>query len=234
MIGVFDSGVGGLTVLHALRKRLPRTDFIYLADSARLPYGSREREEIRGFATENAAFLYSLGVEGIVIACNTASAIALADVRLACPLPVWGMVDAGVEAVTRATCTGRVAVLATQATILSGVFQRRFESRGLRVWAQACPALVQAAEEGTRDAETQVRRYLSGMPHVDTLLLGCTHFALLRRAIEKVAGPRVRVVDGAETVAAKVAALVEDEGYASVRYYSSGVGWAPAQPNPEI
>ncbi|HXA49047.1 MAG TPA: aspartate/glutamate racemase family protein, partial [Candidatus Acidoferrum sp.] len=127
MIGVFDSGIGGLTVLQALRKRLPRTDFIYLADTARLPYGNREPEEIRGFAAENATFLYALGAEGIVIACNTASAIALPDVRLACPVPVWGMVDAGVEAVTRATCTGRVAVLATQATIASGVFQRRLE-----------------------------------------------------------------------------------------------------------
>jgi glutamate racemase len=221
MIGVFDSGIGGLTVLQALRKRLPRTDFAYLADSARLPYGSRDDEEIRSFATENAAFLCSLGAEAIVIACNTASAIALADVRLFCPMPVWGMVDAGVEVTTRATCSGRVAVIATQATIGSSVFQRRLEARGLRVWAQACPALVQAAENRTPDTEVLVRHYLREMPRVDTLLLGCTHFSLLRNAIEKVVGPRVHVVDGADAVAARVAAQVEDEGSASVRYYNS-------------
>jgi glutamate racemase len=229
LIGVFDSGIGGLTVLQALRKRLPRTDFVYLADSARLPYGARNDEEIRSFATENAAFLYSLGAEAIVIACNTASAIALADVRLSCPVPVWGMVDAGVEVATRATCSGRVAVIATQATIRSGVFQRRLEARGLRVWAQACPALVRAAEDGTSDAEVLARHYLHEMPRVDTLLLGCTHFSLLRNAIERVVGPRVRVVDGTETVAAKVAAQVEDAEYGSVRYYSSGErqAWSP-------
>jgi glutamate racemase len=132
------------------------------------------------------------------------------------------MVDAGVEAVTRATCSGRIAVIATEATIASGIFQRRLEARGLRVWARACPALVQAAEEASPDAGVLIRRYLRDMPHVDTLLLGCTHFPLLRKTIEKVVGPRVRVVDGAETLASRVAPEVEDQGYATVRYYVTG------------
>jgi len=132
------------------------------------------------------------------------------------------MVDAGVDAATRATCTGRVAVIATQATIASRIFQRRLEARGLRVWAQACPALVHAAEEDSSDAEVLVRHYLREMPRVDTLLLGCTHFPLLRRVFEKVAGPRVKIVDGADLLAAKIAAEVEDEGAGSVRHIVFG------------
>ena len=115
------------------------------------------------------------------------------------------MVDAGVEAVTRATASGRVAVLGTQATVASGVFQRKLEARGFRVWAQACPALVHAGEERTGDAGVLVRHYLREMPRVDALLLGCTHFALLRREMERAAGPRVKVVDGAEILAGRVA-----------------------------
>ncbi len=222
MIGVFDSGIGGLTVLEALRRRLPRRDFVYLADTARLPYGNRSREEVRGFAREITYFLLGMEVEGIVVACNTASAAALPDLRGESPAPVWGMVDAGVEAVTRATATGRVAVLGTQATVASGVFQHKLEARGFRVWAQACPALVHAGEERAGDTGVLVRHYLREMPRVDALLLGCTHFALLRREMERAVGPGVKVVDGAEILAGRVAAAVEDDGRGSVRYFVTG------------
>jgi glutamate racemase len=133
------------------------------------------------------------------------------------------MVDAGVDAATRATSGGRVGVIATQATIASGVFQRKLEARGCRVWARACPALATAIEENSPYAAVLVRHYLREMPRVDTLLLACTHYPLLRSVFEKVAGPRVRVVDGAELLAAKVASEVEDEGSGIVRYVS-GVG----------
>ena len=221
MIGIFDSGIGGLTVLHALRKYLPHRDFVYVADRVHLPYGGREPEEIRGFAASMVEFLCDLEAEQIVVACNTASAVALPDLRLLSPVPVWGMVDAGVDAATRATYTGRVAVLGTQATIASGVFQRKLQARGLRVWARACPALVQGVEDRSPDLEALVRHYLRDLPRVDTLLLGCTHFPVLRHTFEKIAGPRVRVVDGAETLAAKIAAEVDDEGRGQVRYYDT-------------
>ena len=226
MIGVFDSGIGGLTVLQALRKRLSRRDFLYLADTARLPYGSRRPAEILDIARENAVRLCDYGAEALVVACNTASAIALPQLRLELPVPVWGMVDAGVETATRATRSGYLGVIATQAAIQSGVFQRKLETRGFRVWAQACPALVLAAEEPSADTEVLVRHYLREMPRVDTLLLGCTHFPLLRPAIEKVAGPRVKVVDGAELLAAKVASETEDEGSGSVRYFDTAADWS--------
>jgi len=223
MIGVFDSGIGGLAVLEALRRRLPHRDFVYVADTVRLPYGNRTVAEICEFAGEITGFLCEQDAEGIVVACNTASAVALPQLRLACPAPVWGMVDAGVDAATRATSGGRVGVIATQATIASGVFQRKLEARGCRVWARACPALATAIEENSPYAAVLVRHYLREMPRVDTLLLACTHYPLLRSVFEKVAGPRVRVVDGAELLAAKVASEVEDEGSGIVRYVS-GVG----------
>jgi len=224
MIGVFDSGIGGLTVLDALRRRLPRRDFVYVADTARMPYGNQPALMVREFAADMMDFLYGLGVDGIVVACNTVSAVSLPEARLRCPVPVWGMVDACVDAATRATCTGRVAVIGTEVTISSGVYQRKLEARGLRVWAQACPALAGAVEEGSRDVEVLVRHYLREMPRVDTLVLGCTHFPLVRDVIERIVGRRVRVVDGAETIAAKVASEVEDEGSGQVSWYATREG----------
>jgi glutamate racemase len=206
MIGVFDSGIGGLTVLEALRRRLPHSDFLYVSDNARLPYGNRSTAEICNFAEEIAASLCEEGAEAIVVACNTVSAVALPPLRHACPVPVWGMVDAGVDAATHSASGGRVAVIGTEATIASGVFQRKLEARGRRVWARACPALASAIEEGSPEAEVLIRHYLRDMPRVDTLLLACTHYPLLRLTFERVAGPRVQVVDGADLLSAKVAA----------------------------
>jgi glutamate racemase len=222
MIGVFDSGVGGLTVLSALRRQMPRRDFLYLADTARFPYGSKPRTEVRGFTHEVMEFLCDQGAEAIVLACNTASAAALPSLKADCGVPVWGVLDAGVDAATRATYSGHIAVIGTEGTIASGVFQRKLQARGFQVWAQACPALVQAAEDGTGDAEALARLYLREMPRADTLLLGCTHFARLRQTIERVAGPRVRVVDGADVLARGIAEELEDEGNGRVRYYVTG------------
>jgi len=210
-IGVFDSGVGGLTVLQALRRRMPRHDFIYLGDTARVPYGRKPPEMVVEFAQGIATFLCEMGVEGLVVACNTASAVALGSLQERCPVPVWGVIDPGVSAATRVSRTGAVGVIGTKGTIGSGAYQRRLEALGLRVWAQACPMLVHAVEEGLADsaeAELLVRHYLQGRPGIDTLILGCTHYPLLRPAIQRVLGDEVTLVDSAEATADVVSRCV--------------------------
>ncbi len=227
-IGVFDSGVGGLTVLQALRRRLPHHDFIYLGDTARVPYGRKPPEMVVGFAREIAGFLCRQGVERLVVACNTASAVALPELQERCPVPVCGVIDPGVSAATRATRSGQVGVIGTKATIGSGAYQRRLEAVGLRVWARACPMLVHAVEEGLADsqeAELLVRHYLEDRPNIDTLILGCTHYPLLRSAIERVAGHEVRLVDSAEATAEVVDQSMDEapgSGEGTVIHYVTG------------
>lgn len=209
-IGVFDSGVGGLTVLQALRRRMPQRDFIYLGDTARVPYGRKPPEMVAGFANQIADFLCGQGVDGLVVACNTASAWALPDLAERCPVPVWGVVNAGVEAVTRASRSGYVGVLGTKGAIASGAYQRALQARGVEVWARACPMLVHIVEEGLTDspeAELLVRHYLSGRPEFDAVILGCTHYPLLRSVIQRVVGDSVKLVDSAEAIADVVSAF---------------------------
>ena len=225
MIGVFDSGVGGLTVLQALRRRLPRRDFLYVGDTGRAPYGRKPAEMVTGFACEIADYLYGRGVEAIVVACNTASAVALPELENRCKIPVWGVVDAGVEAATRMTRTGYVGVIATRATIASAAYQRRLEAHGLRVWARECPMLVHLVEEGlaeSEEAEVLARHYLSARPKIDTLILGCTHYPLLRAPLQRAAGDGVHLVDSASVTAVRVAAAMADEGNGHVTYYATG------------
>jgi glutamate racemase len=208
-IGVFDSGVGGLTVLQALRRQMPQSDFVYLGDTARVPYGRKPPEMVVDFATGIAEFLCGLGIEGLVVACNTASAVALPALAERCPVPVWGVIDPGVEAAARVARSGLVGVIGTKGTIASGAYQRRIEARGMQVWARACPMLVHVVEEGLADspeAELLVRHYLEGRPEIDALILGCTHYPLLRPVIQRVAGPEVALVDSAEVTAESVRA----------------------------
>ena len=205
-IGVFDSGVGGLTVLKALRAALPAHDFVYFADTARVPYGRKPREMVREFAQQIVAFLLQEGVEAIVIACNTASSAALPEVAEEAPVPVWGVIEPGVEAARRATSSGRVGVIGTRGTIASGAYQRRLETAGLTVWAQACPMFVHLVEEGLADspeAEVLARHYLSEHPRIDTLILGCTHYPMLRGVVGRVLGPDVTLV-GSDVVTAEL------------------------------
>ena len=209
MIGVFDSGVGGLTVLKALRHALPLCDFLYLGDTARVPYGRKPPEMVRGFAREIAAFLAARGAEGIVVACNTASAVALEDLqREFSPLPVWGVIEPGVEAAVRATRSGKVGVIGTRGAIASGAYQQRLEARGLRVWARACPLFVHLVEENLADspeAELLAHHYLDAHPDIDTLILGCTHYPVLMPVIARVLGPSVQLVESAGVTAESVA-----------------------------
>jgi glutamate racemase len=227
-IGVFDSGVGGLTVLKALRGKLPQQDFVYFSDTARVPYGRKPKEMVRRFATEIVWFLQQLDVCGIVIACNTASASALPDLANDVSVPVWGVIDPGVEAARRATITGRVGVIGTKGTIASGVYQRKLESVGLTVWAQACPMFVHLVEEGlaaSEDALVLARHYLSNMPPIDTLILGCTHYPVLAPVLQQVAGSGVTLVSSAEVTAEVVADAIDvgfQTGAGRVTHYVTG------------
>jgi glutamate racemase len=219
-VGVFDSGVGGLTVLAALRARLPGERFLYLGDTARLPYGTKSGETVVRYALQAADALVARGVKALVVACNTASSVALPAIAAGHPgLSVTGVVEPGAQAACEATRLGHVAVLATEGTIRGGAYQRAIARLrpAVRVEGVACPMFVALAEEGWNDgaiAEAVAHRYLdplfaAGAPTAgapDVLVLGCTHFPLLVAPIRAAIGAQVRIVDSAATTAASVAA----------------------------
>jgi glutamate racemase len=227
-IGVFDSGVGGLTVLKALRAKLPQQDFIYFSDTARVPYGRKPREMVRMFAYEIAGFLRQQDVSAVVVACNTASASALPQLGEELDIPVWGVIEPGVEAARRVTRTGRVGVIGTKGTIQSCVYQDKLRAVGLEVWAQACPMFVHLVEEGlaeSADAQVLARHYLQGMPDIDTLILGCTHYPILQPVLRLVAGEGVTLVSSAEVTAEAVATAMsngDNSGTGTVTHYVTG------------
>ncbi len=208
-IGVFDSGVGGLTVVSALTQRLPEESILYLGDTARLPYGDKSPRTVRRYTHYNVDFLMSRGVKAVVVACNTASALALDELDY--DLPIWGVIEPGAAAAVAAT-EGRVGVIATEATIRSDAYGnaiRRLEA-SIEVVSRACPLFVPLVEEGWSDdpiSEQIAERYLAPLldAGIDTLVLGCTHYPLLKPVLQRVAGSGVRLVDSAETVAHEVA-----------------------------
>ena len=213
-IGVFDSGVGGLTVLKALRRAMPHRDFLYLGDTARVPYGRKPAAMVREFAREITAFLAERGAEAVIVACNTATAVALADLKREFSLPIWGVIEPGVEAAVRATVSGYVGVIGTKGTIRSGAYQERLEARGMRVWAQACPLFVHLVEEDLADspeAEVVAKYYLGDRPEIDTLILGCTHYPVLAPMLGRVLGPGVRLVESASVAAESVRLMFGDD-----------------------
>jgi glutamate racemase len=226
-IGVFDSGVGGLTVLAALRERLPNERFLYLGDTARLPYGSKSADTVRRYARQAAGKLVERGVKLLVVACNTASAVAVDDLREAfAPLAVIGVVEPGAEAACAATRSGHVLITGTEGTVSGGAYQRAMLARRpeLKIDAVACPMFVALAEEGWIEGpipEAVARRYLElelagpERTRVDTVVLGCTHFPVLRPVLERVCGPGVIFVDSAQTTAAVVAGVLAREGLAN-------------------
>ena len=215
-IGVFDSGVGGLTVAAALRRRLPSEKLLYLGDLARLPYGTKSPSTVVRYACNAADFLAARGIKMLVVACNTASAHALDALAAAhAGLPVLGVVEAGAADAARLSASGRIVVAATEGTCRSGAFARAIQARRpeARVEQVPCPMFVALAEEGLTDgpiAEDMVRHYLEayfqGPDSADCLVLGCTHFPLLAGALRRVLGERVVLVDCAEAVAAQAAA----------------------------
>lgn len=222
-IGVFDSGVGGLTVLQGLIAEMPAREFIYLGDTARLPYGTKSPQTIIRYALQAADALVGRGVGAIVVACNTAASVGLGALRIRYPgLPVIGVIEPGAEAACAATRSGHIAVIGTERTVKEGAYDVAIRALlpGARVSARATPLLVSLAEEGLTSGpitESIVHHYLDELlqgadPAPDTLLLGCTHFPLLAQAIRDVAGPSVRCVDSATTTAAAVRAQLQEPG----------------------
>jgi len=218
-IGVFDSGVGGLTVLRALTARLPGESTLYLGDTARVPYGTKSPAVVTRYSLKNAAFLVERDIKLLVVACNTATAAALPALEQALTIPVIGVVAPGARAAAAAVPpSGRVAVIGTPATIKSGAYTHAL--RALRpdveVVGRACPLFVPLAEEGWTEGEVPrlaAERYLGDLRgRVDALVLGCTHYPLLKDAIAGVMGPATRLVDSAEATAAEVAQRLQSTG----------------------
>jgi len=211
-LGIFDSGVGGLTVQRAILDLLPGLDTVYLGDTARVPYGTKSPEVVTQYSLRNARFLAGQGIEMLVVACNTASAVALPALRAAFHIPVLGVVEPGARAAARASRSGRIGVIGTQSAVASGAYQAAIRAArpGAEVVARACPLFVPLAEEGWTEPSDEVvrlvaRRYLAPLAasRIDTLVLGCTHYPLLRGAIAAEL-PGVALVDSAGAIAAEV------------------------------
>jgi len=225
-IGIFDSGVGGLTVLKAVRERLPREHLLYLGDTARLPYGTKGPDTVARYAVQAASHLVERGIKLLVVACNTASAVAMPQLaREFAPLPVLGVVEAGADAAVKHSRSGHIAVLATESTVRGGAYERAIlaRRRDARVYSQACSLFVALAEEGWIQGplvNSVVKEYLYPLLRekkregLDCLVLGCTHYPLMKDAIGHVAGADVRLVDSGETVAEAAAQLLSDAGLA--------------------
>src|SRR5213082_1451876 len=212
-IGVFDSGFGGLTVLKALLELIPHAEYAYFGDTARLPYGSKSVETVARYAVEAAHFLEAHGAQMLVIACNTATALALDRITAAAHVPVVGVVEPCAEAAASATKNKKVVVIGTQATVSSHAYRKALEARGLSAREKACPLLVPLVEEGWVDhavTEQVARIYLAeafadGFHDADTLVLGCTHYPLLKPMLQRVTPGHVNIVDSAESTAHAVA-----------------------------
>ncbi|HZM89362.1 MAG TPA: glutamate racemase [Blastocatellia bacterium] len=217
-IGIFDSGVGGLTVFRAIERRLPNESLIYLGDTARIPYGVRSAATIERYSLECATFVQSKGVKAIVIACNTASALAASYLRDKCSVPVLGVIRPGSRRAVEQTRTGHIGVIATEATVASGAYEKAMLAirSGIEVTSRACPLFVPLAEEGwlNHPVTYQVaEEYLAELrsSRVDTLVLGCTHYPILRPVIERTLGDQVKYVDSGEAVAERLAEMLADD-----------------------
>jgi len=214
-IGVFDSGIGGLTVVSALRTLLPNESIFYLGDTARVPYGGKSAATVQRYSLEIATMLLSENAKTVVVACNTASALALAQLTAALPVPVTGVIQPGAQAAIAATRNGHIGVIGTRATINSGAYERALRSLDskVQVSARACPLLVPLIEEGwlqTTITDEIIMQYVGPLVDdgIDTLVLGCTHYPLLREAIARLLGDRITLVDSAQNCANAVRELL--------------------------
>jgi glutamate racemase len=226
-IGIFDSGVGGLTVYRALHERLPNERFIYLGDTARVPYGTKSLATVERYAIENSSFLASRGIKMLVVACNTASALALPKIREKIGLDVVGVIGPGARkavAETRNrngnTSRPKIGVIATEATVLSDAYAEAIRRTGVEVdiTQSACPLFVPLAEEGwTAEPETYsiAQKYLQKVAGVDALVLGCTHYPILRQVIQETVGNNVLLIDSGVAAAEETAQLLRDKDMAS-------------------
>jgi glutamate racemase len=215
-IGLFDSGVGGLTVLKALTRQLPQESTLYFGDTARVPYGSKSRDVIIRFSFEISEFLMKEKIKMLVVACNTASAFALRELRAKFAIPIIGVIAPGAHAACAATRSARVGVIGTEGTIESMAYGDaiHYLNPAITVLGQACPLIVPLVEEGWLDkpvAREIVKEYLTPLlsQNIDTLVLGCTHYPLLKHVLVQVAGPAVTLIDSAEETARRVGAELQ-------------------------
>ena len=221
-IGVFDSGVGGLTVVSALRRLLPNEHIFYLGDNARIPYGNKSAATVERYSFELTGLLLAEGAKAVVVACNTATALALPSLQNSLETPVLGVIAPGAAAAVAATRSGKVGVIGTHATIASGAYERALRKLAprLEIHPLACPLFVPFVEEGLLDdplTDQYIARCLGPLldAGIDTLILGCTHYPLLQHAIARLAGPDIRLVDSAHNCALAVRDLLADADLAS-------------------
>jgi glutamate racemase len=234
-IGVFDSGFGGLTVLHELRSVLPGAGYLYFGDTAHLPYGAKSVRTVVKYAVASAHFLEEHGIEMLVVACNTATALALDDIRAAVSVPVVGVVEPGSQRAAQISKTRKVAVIATDATVASHAYQKALRQIGIEATEKACPLFVPLVEEGWVEHPVteqvahiyvdEIFRHDAGAKDADVLLLGCTHYPLIRPLLRRVVPAHVEIVDSAESTAGRVAELLGSNcvpsGRGSLRCYAT-------------
>jgi glutamate racemase len=218
-IGVFDSGVGGLTVLHECLVSLPHEDYVYLGDTANFPYGSRDLDEVRRLAFAAAQALVEMGVKLIVVACNSATAVALSQLQASFATPIVGVVMPGARAAVQATRARRIGIMATEATVRSNAYQYALQSldAGLEVSAVACPRLAPLIQNGdvfSEEVEEAARKYVQPLKEadVDTVILGCTHYPLIARMLRRLLGPHVALIDSAQEIAREVGEILVRKG----------------------
>lgn len=216
-IGIFDSGIGGLTVLHEVARLLPNEDLVYLGDTARVPYGTKSADTVIRYSIENTRFLLAKNVKAVVVACNSASATSMSPLRAEFPLPILGVIEAGVEEALRRTRSGAIGVIGTYATVQSGQYETLLRAGGaIQVISQPCPLFVPLAEEGWTDnlvAEEVAKIYLEPFQRgaVDTLILGCTHYPLLEKVIGRTCAA-VTLVNSAYAIAIKLRDMLRVSG----------------------
>ena len=216
-IGIFDSGIGGLTVARQIMRRLPDESIVYFGDTARVPYGSKSDRTVRAFAWEDSLFLLGYDVKMIVVACNTASAVALGELDRHLQVPVIGVIEPGAEAAVAATTKGRIGVIGTMATVHSRAYEKAVQrlSASATVYSTSCPLFVPLVEEGWVEGEAPeliARKYVTPLLDrgIDTLILGCTHYPLLKPLLSGILGSAVTLIDSAEQIARRVETLLQE------------------------
>lgn len=229
-IGVFDSGIGGLTVAKAIGSLLPKEKIFYIGDTARVPYGGKSASTVERYSLEIVDLLLAENAKVVIIACNTASSLALPRLERTVPVPLLGVVEPGARAAAAATHNGRVGVIGTRATIISGAYEsalKRFDSN-LHVTSRACPLLVPLIEEGWLESpvtDQVIHGYLAPLvaEKIDTLVLGCTHYPLLRNTFARLLGPEITLVDSAENCAAATKELLEQKQLLTPKIEAGGI-----------
>ena len=218
-IGIFDSGIGGLTVVREVSRQLPQENILYFGDTARVPYGSKSPKVVQLFARQDASFLYDKGVKSIIIACNTASAEAFDILRDNFDIPVIGVINPGARAASESTKNGKIGVIGTYGTISSGAYKKAIHDidKSIEVTAAACPLFVPLVEEGWESKSTTrdiAREYLSPLIEggIDTLILGCTHYPILKPVLQEIVGDKIILVDSAEATAGELKQILDEQG----------------------